>query len=250
MPTAVSHPERDKAWSMPLEQIDVSKGYLFEQDIVGFYFERLRQRRPGPLRGQQALRSVLVGDQVQGHHGGRRQPRDLLLGGDPRRHLAGRAAGGRGVSEFHRDGPAEARRAAQDRQPDRRARQPGPARSARSASALRRILDGLPRRRDVRLGGAGVDRTDHADAGDAVRLSVRGPAAADLVVGHGHRRPGRQRPGDILGAAARRARQVPGVLHPPVERARQRPAAQRPDLDARARAGHARTWAQTSSWAT
>ena len=36
---------------MPLEQIDVSKGYLFEQDIVGWYFERLRQRRPGaPVR--------------------------------------------------------------------------------------------------------------------------------------------------------------------------------------------------------
>ncbi len=42
----VYHPERDKAWSVPLEQIDVSKGYLFEQDIVGWYFERLRQQDP------------------------------------------------------------------------------------------------------------------------------------------------------------------------------------------------------------
>jgi cytochrome P450 len=41
-----THPERDKAWAMPLEQIDVSKGYLFEQDIVGFYFERLRKEDP------------------------------------------------------------------------------------------------------------------------------------------------------------------------------------------------------------
>ena len=46
MPTNATHPERDKAWAMPLEQIDVSKGYLFEQDIVGFYFERLRKEDP------------------------------------------------------------------------------------------------------------------------------------------------------------------------------------------------------------
>lgn len=38
--------EREKAWSMPIEQIDVSKGYLFEQDIVGLYFERLRAEDP------------------------------------------------------------------------------------------------------------------------------------------------------------------------------------------------------------
>jgi len=38
--------ERDKVWSMPLAAIDVSKGYLFEQDLVGFYFERLREEDP------------------------------------------------------------------------------------------------------------------------------------------------------------------------------------------------------------
>ncbi|HOA93083.1 MAG TPA: cytochrome P450 [Quisquiliibacterium sp.] len=46
MQTNATHPEREKAWAMPLEQIDVSKGYLFEQDIVGFYFERLRKEDP------------------------------------------------------------------------------------------------------------------------------------------------------------------------------------------------------------
>jgi cytochrome P450 len=46
MHNAVNHPERDKAWAMPLEAIDVSKGYLFEQDLVGFYFERLRKEDP------------------------------------------------------------------------------------------------------------------------------------------------------------------------------------------------------------
>jgi cytochrome P450 len=46
MNTEASHPERDKAWSMPLEQIDPSKGYLFEHDYVGWYFERLRRDDP------------------------------------------------------------------------------------------------------------------------------------------------------------------------------------------------------------
>ncbi len=46
MQTTGHHPERDRAWAMPLEDIDVSKGYLFEQDIVGFYFERLRREDP------------------------------------------------------------------------------------------------------------------------------------------------------------------------------------------------------------
>ena len=46
MHTEASHPERDKAWSMPLEQIDPSKGYLFEHDYVGWYFERLRRDDP------------------------------------------------------------------------------------------------------------------------------------------------------------------------------------------------------------
>ena len=35
MQTAAWQAERDKAWAMPLQEIDVSKGYLFEQDIVG-----------------------------------------------------------------------------------------------------------------------------------------------------------------------------------------------------------------------
>jgi cytochrome P450 len=46
MQPEASHPEKDKAWSMPLEQIDPSKGYLFEHDYVGWYFERLRRDDP------------------------------------------------------------------------------------------------------------------------------------------------------------------------------------------------------------
>ena len=46
MQTESLRAERDKAWAMPIDQIDVSKGYLFEQDIVGLYFERLRKEDP------------------------------------------------------------------------------------------------------------------------------------------------------------------------------------------------------------
>ena len=46
MPIHADHPERERAFALPLEQIDVSKGYLFEQDLVGFYFERLRRDDP------------------------------------------------------------------------------------------------------------------------------------------------------------------------------------------------------------
>ena len=51
MPNLTKHSEREKAerekvWAMPLASIDVSKGYLFEQDIIGLYFERLRAEAP------------------------------------------------------------------------------------------------------------------------------------------------------------------------------------------------------------
>ncbi|MBN8510304.1 MAG: cytochrome P450 [Burkholderiales bacterium] len=38
--------ERERAWQVPLEQIDPSKGWMFEHDTVGFYFERLRAEDP------------------------------------------------------------------------------------------------------------------------------------------------------------------------------------------------------------
>ena len=36
MHTPLSHPERDKAMRLPIEQIDPSRGYLFEHDYVGW----------------------------------------------------------------------------------------------------------------------------------------------------------------------------------------------------------------------
>lgn len=46
MHSTASHPEREKAMSLPLEQIDPSKGYLFEHDYIGWTFERLRRDDP------------------------------------------------------------------------------------------------------------------------------------------------------------------------------------------------------------
>jgi cytochrome P450 len=46
MLTSARASERERVWAMPLADIDVSKGYLFEQDIVDLYFERLRQEDP------------------------------------------------------------------------------------------------------------------------------------------------------------------------------------------------------------
>ena len=37
---------RDEIWAIPLAELDVSGGYLFEDDTVGMYFERLREQAP------------------------------------------------------------------------------------------------------------------------------------------------------------------------------------------------------------
>ena len=89
------------------------------------------------------------------------------------------------AAELHRDGPAEARRAAQGGRADRGADEP--AEHGRHDPRARLPHPGrAAARRDVRLGGARLDRADHADAGDAVRLPVRGAAQADLLVERRH----------------------------------------------------------------
>ncbi len=46
MPQAYSPEARDKAWSTPLDQLDVSRGDLFQNDEIWPYFERLRKEAP------------------------------------------------------------------------------------------------------------------------------------------------------------------------------------------------------------
>ena len=46
MNTQVIQAARERAWSMPLESIDVSDGRLFRDDTIWPYFERLRKEDP------------------------------------------------------------------------------------------------------------------------------------------------------------------------------------------------------------
>ncbi len=173
------------------------------------------------------------------------QPRQFPVRLGARRHLDRRRSQGVPVRQLHFGAPAPARRAAQGGEPDRVARQPG----RDGGHDPRADLQGTGRpaaRPDFQLGRSRVDRTDDPDAGDPVRVSVRRPQAADLVVGCGDHDP-RHRRDHIdrhLGRTPGRTAQVPGLFHPAVERTRQRAAQLRPGLDAGARPRHARHGAE------
>ena len=110
---------RAEAFAMPLDQIDVSKPRLFQDDSVGHYFERLRRDAPvhyqtnainGGFWSVTKDKDIM---QVDTNHAV--YSSDWGLGGitlfdEP---MAERAA------ELHRHGPALARRAAQEREPHR-----------------------------------------------------------------------------------------------------------------------------------
>ena len=90
-------------------------------------------------------------------------------------------------ADVHRHGPAQARRAAQGRQPGGVAGEPA---EPRAADPRARGRD--PRqpadRRGVRLGRQGVEGADGDDAGHPVRRAAGGPPQADLLVRHGRPR--------------------------------------------------------------
>ena len=224
MRSTPSHPERDKVWAMPLAAIDVSKGYLFEQDIVGFYFERLRGEDPVHSCGEQDVRPLLVGHQVQRHHGGGHRPRrfssDAHLGGIT---LAERPApedfSCRCSSPWTR--PSTTCSARPSARSSRRPTWRCWSRSIRERAGA--ILDSLP------IGEAfdwvdtvSIELTTH-DAGHPVRLPVRGPPQADLLVGRGHRpTPTATARSTSWEQRRGRAGRVPRLLHAAVERAGQR----------------------------
>ena len=170
---------------MPLDQIDVGQPAAVPGRHLWPVLRAPAARRSGAFLRQTAdVRPVLVGDQVQGHHGGRDQPRGLLvrreLGGITHHATGRRSSGCRCFIAMDPPRHDEQRKVVQ---PDRRAGQPGQAWTASSASAPGTILDGLPR-------GETFDWVDHVsieltthDAGDAVRLPVRGAPQADLLVG-------------------------------------------------------------------
>ena len=113
----------------PSSEFDPAIPNCFKHRYLLALFRAAAQGRPGALLQGQRVRAVLVGHQVQRHHGGRDQPRRSSR--RQRRSAASPSATRRPDlrrAELHRDGPAEAQRAAQDRGADVHADAPRPAR--------------------------------------------------------------------------------------------------------------------------
>ena len=117
---------RDAAYATPLEALNPAQPDLFANDAHWAVFERLRAKSPVHHTPRERLRPLLVGQPLPRHHGGRHQPPGVLVRGrdntlqslESKAEMAKRPA----APELHLDGPAQARRAAQDSSPRRRAR--------------------------------------------------------------------------------------------------------------------------------
>ena len=192
-------------------------------------FRAAAQGRAGALLHQRADRALLVGHQIQRHHACRYQSRHLLVRRAKRRHLDPRRAGRLRLAEFHCDGPAKTQRPAQDRVADvhadasRRTGGPDPPALGQGAGCA-------AAQRDLQLRRARLDRTDHADAGDAVRLSVGRAPQADALVRRLDR-AAEERRGLLARGTPPRDGRMRRHFHKTLERARQFRAAQRPAVD-------------------
>ena len=233
--TASPDVEIPDPYSIPLHSINVAQAALFQRNLQGRYFERLRKEDPVHYCAESPFGAYLVGDEIQRHHARRYASPGVLVRRRHHARTAGRNAGsaGHAHADVHRDGSAETRRAARHREPGGGTAQPRHARK-HDSRARRRHSRFAAAQPDVQLGGAGVDRTHDADARDAVRFSVRGSVQTDALVrcrngraGFRHRR--------VESAAPRRTDGMPRVLHASVERARERAAGTRPHFHARAR---------------
>ena len=126
---------REDAYATPIDRIDVSNPHLYQDDTWRPYFERLRREDPVHWCENGIYGAFWSRHPLPRHHGGRHQPQGLLLRRADGRHRAARPADGFPAAELHLDGPAETRRAAQDRRADRRADEPGQRCPAPSANA-------------------------------------------------------------------------------------------------------------------
>ena len=180
---------RSPAWDMPLDKINVSQPELFRTNTFWPYFERLRREDPvhycaeseyGPYWSVTKYNDIMAVDtnhQVfssEATLGGitiRNQQADFMLpmfiAMDPPKHDAQRKVVSPIVAPDNLDGlePHDPRA--------RRRRSSTNCRSARPST-----------------GWTGLDRAHHPDAGDAVRLPVRGAAQADALVRRRDRRAG------------------------------------------------------------
>ncbi len=131
-------------WSVPLNEIDVSNPYLYSEDTWHGFFARLRREDPvhfvdsplyGPYWSVTRYRDIMTVDTSHQIYSS-----DAALGGITLKDVPLQYPEGK----LHRDGPAAARRAAQDRLADRRTAEPGENVVTIRERAIR-ILEDLPR---------------------------------------------------------------------------------------------------------
>ena len=214
------------AETMPLDEIDVSNPALYQQGVWQPYFRRLRREAPVNYCRTSPL----------GPYWSVTKHKDIIaLEVDHRRFSSSSALGG--ITLRERSGDLELpmfiamdppkhdvqRKVVQPIvSPDNLANFEGLIRTR-----VRDTLDEPAARRNLQLGGQGFDRAHLPDAGHPVRLPVRGPAEAELLVGRLDRHPLSGRARRKRGAARGRLSRVPRLFHEFVERARQFRAAPR-----------------------
>jgi cytochrome P450 len=163
------------ARSQPLDKLDVSDPALFRDDVWMPYFSRLRREDPVHWTAESMF----------GPHWSITKYNDIMQAELAHKTLSSDSSlGGISIRDRRKDLRLPMFIAMDPPQHDeqRKAVQPivAPGNLAKLEHLIReracRILDDLPPGRDLQLGGPGVRRADGADAGDPVRLSLRGPA--------------------------------------------------------------------------
>ena len=191
------------------------------------------ERGPGALRRGQRVRPLLVGHQVQRHHGGRHQPPGVLVRAS-RRHHDPRAPTDP-AADVHRHGPAQ--HDVQRKTGSADVRRPTSSACAADPRAAGQILDSLPIDEFDWVDKVSIELTTMTLATlfdfpweDRRKLTRWSDVAPPSRPERDRRRPRRR---------SRRSCRVPRLLHGALERAGQRAAEGRPDLDAGPRRGHA-----------
>ena len=166
-------------YALPLDAIDVSDGRLSSRMPGGLGFARLRAEAPVHYCAESAFGpywSITRFDDIKAvdmdHHTFSSEPSIII--GDPPAEF-------RTKSFIGTDG---ARHDA-ERKAVQPAVAPAPARQSRSADPLARCRNSrfTPGGRALRLGTGGIHRTHHPDARNALRLPLRGPPQASILVG-------------------------------------------------------------------
>ncbi len=172
---------REKAYAMPLADFDPGNPELFRTDTHWPYFDRLRKEEPvhyckdsmfGPYWSVTKYNDIMA---VDTNHGAFSSA--ASLGGITIRDVPPELR----RESFICHGPAAAFGAAQDRGAVVHAREPRRTRH-QHPSTRRRLSRQFAKERGVRFRRHGLDRTDDADAGGAVRFPLGRPPQADALV--------------------------------------------------------------------